>query len=170
MRQESVLSLFYLNVIGHPSVVMHKRDNMIEYDPQFSWVLDIDFYMRYLKAHKNYHYINETLVNIGKGPTQESFKYYKNGKVEIPEYFKLLYKYEKKLPLANQYVFHLVWNMVLRYKIKSTADFKNFGYDGPLPAGTEEIIDCQKRIPRIILKQPSWAKFFIKHCYKKYAV
>lgn len=170
MLQESVLSLFYLNVIGHPSVVMHKRDSMIEYDTQFSWVLDIDFYMRYLDTHKSYHYINERLVNIGKGPTQESFKYYKNGKVEIPEYFQLLSKYEKDLPLKNQYVFHLVWNMVLRYKIKNIAEFKNFGYNGPLPNGINEIINCQKKIPRIVLKQPSWSKVFITRCYKRYAV
>ncbi len=167
MLHESVLSLFYLNVIGHPSVVMHKRDSMIEYDPQFNWVLDIDFYMRYLKAHKSFHYINKRLVNIGKGPTQESYKYYKNGNVEIPEYFKLLSKYEKNIALKDQYVFHLVWNMVMRYKIKHNSEFKNFGYSGSLPDGTEAIIDCQKKIPRIILKQPSWSTVFMKRCYKK---
>src|SRR5436190_19460473 len=37
MLDDSFFSLIYLNVIGHPSVVMHKKDTAIEYDKQFNW-------------------------------------------------------------------------------------------------------------------------------------
>jgi glycosyltransferase involved in cell wall biosynthesis len=170
MLKESFFSLVYLNVIGHPSVVMHKKDSSLEYDRQFNWVLDIDFYLRYLNKHGGYHYIPERLVNIGKGSTQESNKYYKNIKVEIPEYFALLTKYESNLLLKNQYVFHLVWNMLKRFKIKSVTDLQRTGYDGKLPDKIEAIIQYQKNIPRIILKQPRWSEKFMKKCYAKLAL
>lgn len=167
MLDDSLFSLFYLNVIGHPSVVLHKNDPAIEYDPQFNWVLDIDFYMRYLQQHGVYHYIENILVNIGKGDAQESAKYYKNFKVEIPEYFTLLTKYKSDLLLQNQYVFHLVWNMLKRFKIKSTGDIRATGFTGTLPDKLEGIIRYQKKIPAIILKQPPWSKKFMMRCFKK---
>ncbi|MGC4100620.1 glycosyltransferase family 2 protein [Ferruginibacter sp.] len=164
---DSFFSLIYLNVIGHPSVVMHKKDDSIQYDSQFNWVLDIDYYLRFLKAHNGYHYIPETLVNIGKGNTQESYKYYKNSKVEIPEYFTLLTKYESDLHLKNPYVFHMIWNMLRRFKIKSIADIKATGYTGKIPDKIEEIIAFQKSIPRIIIKQTPWSKKLMLRCFKK---
>ena len=170
MLDDSFFSLIYLNVIGHPSVVMHKKDTAIEYDKQFNWVLDIDYYLRYLNAHGGYHYIPETLVNIGKGSTQESYKYYKNSKVEIPEYFTLLTKYDSDLLLKNQYVFHLVWNMLKRFKIKNIEDIRATGYKGRLPGKVDAIINYQKRIPAIILRQTPWSKKLMSRCYKKLAM
>jgi len=170
MLDDSFFSLVYLNVIGHPSVAMHKKDSTIEYDKQFNWVLDIDYYLRYLNAHGGYHYIPETLVNIGKGNTQESFKYYKNRTVEIPEYFTLLTKYDSDLLLKNQYVFHLVWNMLKRFKIKNIEGIRATGFNGRLPDKVQDIINFQKKIPRIILKQPAWSGRLMKNCYKKLAI
>ena len=164
---DSVFSLFYLNIIGHPSVVMHKKDISIEFDPAFNWVLDIDYYIRYINAHKGYHYIPERLVNIGKGSGQESFKYYKNPKVEIPEYFSLLTRYASDLPLKNEYVFHMVWNMLKRYRIKNIGQVRTTGYQGRLPDKLQEIISYQKNIPSLILKQTPWSKILMKRCFKK---
>lgn len=169
MLDDSLFSLFYLNVIGHPSVVLHKNDPTIEYDPEFNWVLDIDFYMRYLQQHGTYHYIESALVNIGNGDAQESAKYYKNFKVEIPEYFTLLCKYNSSLLLQNRYVFHLVWNMLKRFKIKSIDDIRATGYTGTLPDKVEDIIRYQKKIPAIILKQPPWSKKLMLRCFKRLA-
>ena len=155
---DSHYSLFYLNLVGHPSVVMHKKDSSITYDEQFNWVQDIDFYLRYHAARGAFEYIPETIVNIGKGSTQESNKYYKNPMVELPEYFRLLEKYPADLPLKNQYVFHLVWNMIRRYKIKNIEDIRTLGFKGIIPDGTEAIINYHKKIPRIILKQSPWSQ------------
>ena len=167
MLDESVFSLFFLNIIGHPSVLMCRKDAAIQYDAAFNWVLDIDYYMRYLIAHKGYHYIPELLVNIGKGNQQESKKYYKNKWVEIPEYFLLLTKYPSNLLLQEIYVFHLVWNMLKRFKIKNVADIRALGYAGALPDKTEAIIQYQQNIPNILLKQTPWSEWFMNRCYKK---
>jgi glycosyltransferase involved in cell wall biosynthesis len=166
---ESPFCLFYLNVIGHPSVAMHKKDNSILYDTTIQWVLDIDFYMRYLQKHPGYHYINDALVNIGKDPSQETNKYYKNRSVELPEFFRLLSKYEPDLNLKNRHVFHLIWNMLKRYKIKKPQEIYEAGYKGPLPARIEQIIAYQKFIPRIIIKQTPWSKKLFLRCYKRVA-
>jgi glycosyltransferase involved in cell wall biosynthesis len=167
LLDDSILCFFYLNVIGHPSVAMHKKDISIQYDTNFNWVLDIDFYMRYLSKHEGYNYIPQKLVNIGKGSTQESNKYYKNIKVELPEYFFLLAKYPRDLCLKNEYVFHLIWNMLKRYRIKHVDQIYAVGYKGPMPSKIEKIIAFQKYIPRIITKQTPWSKMLMKKCFKK---
>lgn len=167
MLDDSFFCLFYLNVIGHPSVEMHKKDLSITYDSSFNWVLDIDFYMRYFSKHPGYHYIPEALVNIGKGATQESNKYYKNINVELPEYFRLLAKYDTGLAARDRHVFHLVWNMVKRYKIKTPDQIYAVGYKGPMPDRIDDIIAFQKKIPRIILKQTPWSKKLMNKCFDK---
>jgi glycosyltransferase involved in cell wall biosynthesis len=170
MLDNSIFCLFYLNVIGHPSVAMHKKDTAIEYDTNFNWVLDIDFYMRYLQAHPGYHYLSQRLVNIGKGSTQETNKYYKNIRVELPEYFFLLAKYPPDLCLKDGYVFHLLWNMLKRYKIKHVDQIYAAGYKGVMPVKIEKIIAFQKYIPRIIIKQTPWSKRLMKRCFNKLAI
>jgi len=170
MLDNSIFSLFYLNVIGHPSVAMHKRDPLIQYDPNFNWVLDIDFYVRYLTAHRGYHYIPQPLVNIGKSSTQETHKYYKNVRIELPEHFFLLAKYQQDLSLRDEYVFHVIWNMLKRYKIKNVKQIYEAGYSGPLPSGIEEMIKFQKGIPRIILKQTPWSKKLMKKCFDRLSI
>src|SRR5205823_5250256 len=107
------------------------------------------------------------LVNIGKSPSQETYRYLKNIKVELPEHFFLLSKYPPDLCLKNEYVFHIIWNQLIRYKVKHPDDIYEQGYQGPMPAKIEKIIACQKYIPHIILKQPPWSKKIMKRCFNK---
>ena len=170
MLEESTLNLFYLNVIGHPSTVMHRKDDSILYDPKFSWVVDVDFYIRYLNQHPGFEYIPEILINIGVDENQASNKYYKNPAVEIPEYFTLLAKFPPGLLFQHEYVFHLVWNLVKRFKIRSAGDVAQYGYTGTLPDKFEEIIQFQKYMPNLVLKQSPWSKLLMKRCYQKLKV
>lgn len=169
MLEESTLNLFYQNVIGHPSTVMHRKDDQVVYDTRYKWVVDIDFYVRYLQKHKGYFYIPEMLVNIGTDDTQASFLLYKNPLVEIPEYFSMLAKFPAGLLLQHEYVFHCVWNLVKRFRIKDKKMIEELGYTGQLPDHLQEIIDFQKPIPRLIIKQSNWSKRLMKRCYKMIA-
>ena len=164
MLEEDPLHLFYSNVIGHPSTVMHKKDDGVLYDPQFSWVVDVDFYIRYLTMHPGFEYIPDMLINIGIDENQASNKYYKNPKVEIPEYFKMLDKYAVKLT-ENKYVFHAFWLLVRKFKLKNILEINATGYSGPIPDDILSIIECQKKIPRIILKQTPFSNYFMKKCF-----
>lgn len=160
-------NLFYLNVIGHPSTVMHRKDDSILYDTQFKWVVDIDFYIRYLHKHPGYVYLPQMLVNIGIDEQQVSSVLYKNPKIEIPEYLELLAKFPANLLMQHEFVFHLVWNLVRRFKIKKVEDIRLHGFAGTLPNNMEEIIRYQNTIPRLVVKQPRWSEKFMRICYRR---
>lgn len=167
---DSVYSLYYINVIGHPSAVMHRRDATIQYDPDFKWLLDLDYYIRYMNAHGAYHYIPEKLVSIGRSSTQETHKYSFNIKVELTEYLQFLHKYGSDLYLRNRYVFHQVWNMIKRYKIKSIEQIREAGYTAALPPKIEQVINFQNKIPRIVIKQPSWSDAIMRMYFKRMTI
>lgn len=159
-------NLLYDNVIGHPSTVIHKKDAGIEYDANFKWVVDIDFYIRYLQKHRHYYYIGNYLVNIGMDTEQVSATSYKNPWVEIPEYLSLFNKFPEDIACTNKYAFHSLWNLIKKFNIKEEASIREYGYTGRLIQGINEIIRYQKRIPRIVIKQTNWSAWFMKNCYK----
>jgi glycosyltransferase involved in cell wall biosynthesis len=167
MLEENFLNLLYSNVIGHPSTVMHRRDNSILYDTRFKWVVDIDFYIRYLQKHNGYAYIPEMLVNIGTGDTQVSHDLYKNPKVEVPEYLALLAKFPPGILMEHEYVFHSVWNLVKRFRIRNAMMIEDLGYQGQVPDHLQEIMDYQRPYPYLIIKQSNWSRFLMKRCFKK---
>ena len=167
MLEENTLNLFYLNVIGHPSTIMHHKDSAVLYDEHYRWVVDIDFYIRYLQKNPGYHYIHEMLVNIGTDNTQLSYSLYKNPYIEIPEYLSLLAKFPPELYLKHEYVFHCIWNLVKRFKIKNIEMLRDYGYSDSLPLQIQSVIDFQKSIPYFILKQTNWSRVLMKRCYKK---
>ena len=166
LLEKDPLNLFYSNVIGHPSTVMHKKDDAVIYDTQFKWVVDVDFYIRYLLKHPGFEYLPEMLINIGIDEHQASNKYYKNPKVEIPEYFKMRNKYHVKLT-DNQYVFHAFWLLVRKFKIKNLSEIKDAGYAGSTPDAILSIINYQKKIPRLILKQTPFSNYFVQKCFMR---
>jgi glycosyltransferase involved in cell wall biosynthesis len=165
---ENPVNLLYENVIGHPSVVLHRKDPAIEYNTSFKWVVDIDFYIRYLQKHGDYHYINEPLVNIGVDESMISHVSYKNPDVEIPEYLNLLNQFPGSLPRTNPWAFYCLWKLVKKFRIKDGAYLKAHGYTGKKVEGMDFIINYQKKIPRIILKQTNPSNYFMKRCYQKF--
>ncbi len=169
MLNDSFYSLYYLNVIGHPSAVMTRNDSLIQYDSNFNWVLDIDFYIRYFIAHPGYHYLPEKIINIGRSDTQMTHQYSQKIDAEIPEYLKLLSKLDQDLHLNNIYVFHRIWDLIRIFRIKTVEQLYATGYKGIMPQRIGEIIKFQKRIPRLIIKQPPWSKAIMKSYFKRIA-
>jgi glycosyltransferase involved in cell wall biosynthesis len=168
MLQEKPIHLVFDNVVGHPSTVVHKRDTGISYDTTFKWVVDIDFYIRYLSKHQPFHYISQPLINIGVDDEQVSSSSYKNPFVEIPEYLFLIQKFPEAIKEKNWFVFRCLWNLVKKFRIKDWSYIKAHGYDGPETNIVLFIIRYQKKIPRIILKQTNWSAIFVKKCFKKW--
>lgn len=160
--------LVYDNVIGHPSVVLHKKDSSIHYNPSFKWVVDIDYYLRYLNQHPGFDYISEPLINIGTDEEQVSFSAYKNPDIEIPEYLQMISYLPEEVQRSSRYVFYSIWNLVRKFRIKDTAYIAAHGYTGKLPEALQFIIQYQRKIPRFILKQTDWSFMLMKRCYKKW--
>ncbi|MFL5787316.1 MAG: glycosyltransferase family 2 protein [Flavisolibacter sp.] len=160
--QDDHLYLLYDNVIGHPSTTIYRRD-VVDYDPHYKWLVDIDFYISYLKKHKTFFYISEPLINIGTGASQVSADCYMNPNVEIPEYLHLISTIGADS--KNKYVYYCIWNLVKKFKVKSKEAIQYY-YDGPVPEIIKDIISSQHKIPRIILKQTPWSAYFMKKAYK----
>lgn len=168
LLNDDPLYLVYDNIIGHPSAVIHKRDHHIQYNIAFKWVVDIDFYMRFLQQHPSFEYINEPLINIGIDEEQVSATAYKNPSVEIPEYLQLISSLQDKQISANWYVFHSLWNLVKKFRIKDMSFINKHGYRGPHLMPLDFIIRYQKKIPRIILKQTPWSAVLAKKSYNRW--
>ncbi len=164
----SPINLLYDNVIGHPSTVIHKKDTSIQYDTAFKWVVDIDFYIRYLQQHRGYSYIHAPMINIGIDTEQVSESSYKNPFVEIPEYLNLFNKFPETIVRTNKYAFHCLWNLIRKFKIKDETYIREHGYNGKKLEGVAAIINYQKKIPRLILKQTNWSVYFMNKCYKSF--
>jgi glycosyltransferase involved in cell wall biosynthesis len=165
MLEDNHLCLFHKNLIGHPSVMMHINDSSLRYDTRFKWVVDIDFYLRFMDRYPGFDYIPQCLVNIGKDENQMSGQYYKNASVEVPEYLDLLAKYAPALAWTDRHVFHRLWDLARSFRLKSNADIEQCGYHGVVPGAMDKIIAYQQYIPRIILKQTPWSARLMKRCF-----
>ena len=59
--------LFFRNVIGAPSATCFRNDPSVQFDKRYKWLVDVDFYVRYLQRHPQFCYVPEALVTIVAG-------------------------------------------------------------------------------------------------------
>ncbi|MGZ5247546.1 MAG: glycosyltransferase family 2 protein [Flavitalea sp.] len=159
-------SLFSKNIIGPPSVVLHRNDGKVFYDKTIKWVVDIDFYIRYLQNAKPF-YIDKTLVNVGLGDHQVTMDCVRQRPVEIPENFYLLHKIGFK-KLKNWLVFDAFWRLMRNLEIRSIQDIRDSGYNGEIPPVIDHIIREQNKLGTTILKNGVGSKLYMFVNYLKY--
>ena len=168
MLLENVATLFSKNIIGPPSVTLHKNDGNIFYDKNLKWLVDIDFYMRYIKT-KNTAYINQPLINVGLSADQVTKEAFRNRSVEIPESFYLFEKIGFD-QLKNIYVYDAWWRLLRNLGIRSMNDIYESGYAKTVPTVINEMIGFQKKISLSVLKIGMLSKFFMSLNFIKYRV
>ena len=168
LLDDNPVNLVFDNVIGHPSTVLFKKDEAIAYNTTYIWVVDIDFYIRYLKKHPGYTHITQPLINIGIDEQQISSTAYKNPFVEIPEYLLLINTFSEDIQNTNYFVFHCLWNLVRKFRIKNWSYIQTHGYSGSEMKVVHFIINYQKRIPGLVLKQTNWSAVFVKKCFNNW--
>ncbi len=149
-------SLLSKNSIGPPSVIFHKKKPECVYDPNLKWLVDIDFYMRFLQNTKP-SLIREVLVDVGIGNDQLTRDCYRNPRVEIPEYLYILNKIGIK-SLGNIFVYDAFWRFIRNLGISSVAEIRNAGYTEPVPAVIRAIIRFQSFWPGSILRTGVFSK------------
>lgn len=76
-------TLFYGNVIGAPSAVLFRNEGMF-FDTRLLWLVDVDFYIRYLKK-RSLRYASKAIVAIGISSSQISQSCFGNMDREIAE-------------------------------------------------------------------------------------
>jgi glycosyltransferase involved in cell wall biosynthesis len=164
MLGNNIDCLVFQNYIGHPSVTFFKKDAQLKFDQDFKWVIDIDFYIKYLSSKPNWHYIDDVLVGITKDDNQVSAGCFNNPNVEIPEYLLMLHKLNLK---QSQYTFFCIWELVRKFKIKESSSFKEYYPQFITNALIDRVVAIQRWIPNLILKQTPINKklmtFFYHH-------
>ena len=156
-------TLLSANCIGPPSVVLHKKNDLILYDTRLKWLVDIDFYMRYLSATRAV-YIPAVLVNIGISGQQVTKDAFGNRQVEVPENFLLLEKTGTGI-LKNILVFDAWWRLIRNLRIRNKDDIRQSGYEGPIPSRIIAMIQCQHKISMTLLKIGLISKMCMFICF-----
>jgi glycosyltransferase involved in cell wall biosynthesis len=146
------VNVLFDNLVGPPSVMIHRNKPAYRYDPKVRWTVDVDFYIRLLNAHPGFTYIPEPLCYVGMGKEQITEEVHGVKEVFIPEYFYVLRKIGES-PFKSILVYDFFWRLLRNMKIKSVLDIRSAGYDGPLPVVTEYVLRWQRLFPG------GWLKF-----------
>jgi glycosyltransferase involved in cell wall biosynthesis len=152
-------SLISSNRIGPPRVTIHRFRPGIFYDPTLKWLVDIDFYIRFLENNKAV-FVPESLVKVGLGNEQVTQQVFRNPSVEIPENLYLLNKIGER-SLKNIIVYDAYWRFIRNMNLRSVAEIRIAGYVKPVPAIISSMIRFQSFIPKAILKTGIFSKSFM---------
>lgn len=159
MMHRNPYTLISTNIIGPPSAVIYKNDPRFEFDRKFKWLVDIEFYARYLSAHKSL-YLPHPLINIGLNEFQVTKQSSLVREIEIPEYFQFFSKAGFK-QLNNIMVYDAWWRLFRNLKIKSAADIEQSGYKGLIDPKLLSIIKFQSVFPQLFLKSGVFSKILM---------
>lgn len=150
------------NIIGPPSVTLHKKDSL-RYDTSLKWLVDIDFYISMLQSSQTV-FIKKRLVHIGINPQQVTK--YSSGiiEVEIPEFFIVYLKLKKGLR-KNIFVYDAAWRLMRNMKVKDIELIRSAGYNGLVPEEIKRIINIQKHFNNRLLKFGPFSKCLMFFSY-----
>jgi glycosyltransferase involved in cell wall biosynthesis len=146
------VNVLFDNLVGPPSVVIHRNKPAYRYDEKVRWTVDVDFYIRLLNAHPGFTYIPEPLCYVGMGKEQITEEVHGVKEVFIPEYFYVLQKMGDG-PFRSVLVYDFFWRLLRNMKIKGVMDIRSAGYEGPLPLVTNYVLRWQRIFPE------GWLKF-----------
>lgn len=141
--------LFCNNLIGAPSATIFRRRANLLFDPQFKWVVDVDFYIRMLSRGQPLPYSPAPLVSVTvQSPQQVTAACTNNPSVEIGEYLAL---YVKLLATGGVglLVFNHMLNLFRRFSITDEQAVRACGYGGPIPAELKLYFNHQRRLLRV---------------------
>lgn len=141
-------------------MVLHKKTSRVQYDPRIKWVVDIDFYIRYLQDEKSPVYINKILVNVGIGEQQVTQDCFRQRPIEIPENFYLLGKVGA-VQLKNIFIYDAWWRLMRNLQITRDKEIVESGYPGKIPTVISSMVNWQRKIPGPILNMGIFSKAFM---------
>ncbi|MBI1344183.1 MAG: glycosyltransferase [Terrimonas sp.] len=163
---DNAVTLFSRNVIGPPSVTMVRNRKDLFYDKRMKWMVDVDYYIRYL-AHSKPVYIDQPLINVGIHQEQVTNYTFRIQEVEIPENFLLLEKVGTK-HLKDLLIYDAWWRIVRNLKITSMQTVRDNGYHGTVPPIIEKMINWQSGIPPFLLRMGIFSKLIMFVHYMTY--
>lgn len=122
------------NIIGAPSVTIHRRSVLSRYDESLKWLVDLDFYIQLIKQNQNFGFSIEPLVSIcSMGDHQVTNECVHNRNIEIPEY---VYVYQKLLnhqSTLNKEQKENILNLFFKYRITKISELENLPLKSKIP-------------------------------------
>lgn len=145
----SPYNLFKKNFIGHPSTTLMRNNRASWYDENLKWVVDFEFYIRYLNESPSFNYLNEPLINIGLSDSQITKTAFRNVDIEIPENIFLLNKIGES-HLSNVFVCDYYWRLLRNMNIRSERELTK--HVESVPASLKKMLKFQSRFHPKLLK------------------
>jgi glycosyltransferase involved in cell wall biosynthesis len=156
-------NLFHKNFIGPPSAILHRNHQHIQYDNRMKWLVDVDFYMRFLQDYPNFQFTRERLVNVGLSEGQVTSQVFYDKKVVIPETLLLLQKTGEDI-FKNIWNYDFAWRIMRNYGITSEEEMRTLtpaSVTTPLASVFPSILKAQSHIPKKVLMVGLFSKFFM---------
>ena len=152
LLKNSPFNLFKKNFIGHPSTTLIKKNSdKIFYDETINWVVDFDYYIRYLSHYKNFVYIETPLINIGIHKNQITKSSFRIKEVEIPENLYLLKKIGLQ-KLKNIFVYDYYWRLCRNLQLRKPSDIIPYYQTESIPKPILKIIKFQSKLSKSFLQ------------------
>ena len=162
--KKNPLHLFRKNIIGPPSVIMHRRSFSFNYDEKLKWVVDFEAYISVLKQKTQFIYINQPLINVGISSLQVTKTTSRIREVEIPENLYVLNKHGLEI-LNNIWVYDYYWRLLRNVSIRKEEDIMNAGWDTQIPSPLKRMLQWQQYLPLALLKFGPLSKFLMFLCF-----
>lgn len=162
LLRQNPLSLLARNVIGPPSTCLYKK-NEIAYDCSMKWLVDMDFYIRYLKKG-SFLYIDQPLVCIGIHDTQVTVFSKLKPEVELPEHFSLLQKTGHSA-FHNVLFYDAFWRLFRNLGVRTLEDVKKYVDENEIPDEVRDMLKFQQTIPPAMLRFGPASKLFMLLSY-----
>lgn len=118
------------NFIGAPSATLFRRDTAITFDSRLQWLVDMDFYVSYLRKHPGVAYVDDVLVATRIGSSEQLTASSRAiPEVELPEWELVLRKHRPEFRVER-------WLKILRVSAQYPSLHWHELRDLPLSADT----------------------------------
>lgn len=153
LLKQNPSNLYFKNFIGPPSVVIHRNEKKIWYDKEMKWLVDVDFYMRYLQYNRNFAFTTEALINVGYSESQVTEQVFHDKTVFVKENLMIMQKLPHNI-LQKIWNYDYTWRMMRNFNIKDVRELQQLHSPAAdkIPTYHTYILNFQKFIPRSVLK------------------
>ena len=158
------MHLFRANIIGPPSVILHRKGFSFDFDEKLKWVVDFEGYIKTLQKGHKFSYIDKPLINVGISSLQVTKISSRIREVEIPENLYMLQKQGLHI-LNNIWVYDYYWRLLRNVSIRNEEDITDAGWNTEIPIPLKRMLKLQKNIPIAYLKIGILSKALMFLCF-----
>lgn len=162
LLKHDTYSLLSKNIVGPPSVTLHKNDKSVFYDNNIKWLVDIEYYIRRLNV-SNLKLIRKNLIHVGISDAQVTKYCHSNPEIEIAEYLYFLHK-TGCIHLRNILVYDAWWRLLRNLHIRTVREYEFYAKE-KCPEIIKLMLSHLNRVSKERLKVGLVSKFFMTLSY-----